>query len=331
MLSNRSFSARLNAGKMLMMLSVLASVTLLLCAQSRTPKVSQTAVADSGSNGLISPGALAVGTNENVFVADTGNNRVVEEPWNSSAKAYGAQTVLVGNLFSPNSVAVSTSGDVLVADTGNNRILEIPWNPTSGTYGTPTEVGSGLDSPQGVAIAANGDVYIADTGNDRVVEVPWDRAKRTYGAQTTVGANLLRPEAVAIGSGGKVYIANLGDNSVVEVPAGCNAAKSCTSQTIVASQENNGLPNPTGVAVGPSGNLYIADTGNNRVILLPWDPSTNAYDAQKEIGSHLAGPEGVALNAMGNVYIADTGNNQAIKIAQSNDPTRNRGGFRMRQ
>jgi len=36
------------------------------------------------------------------------------------------------------------------------------------------------------------------------------------------------------------------------------------------------------------------------------------------------------LNSMGNVYIADTGNSRVIKIAQSNGPSRNRGGFRMR-
>jgi sugar lactone lactonase YvrE len=326
----RSLSARLYAGEMLMMLSVLAPVAPLLRAQSGTPNVTQTAIADSNHNGLVSPGAVAVDTDENIFIADTGNNRVVEEPWNSSTKAYGAQTVLAGNLFNPHSVAVNASGDVFVADTGNNRIIEIPWNRTSKTFGALTEIGSGFDSPHGVAVAADGDVYIADTGNDRVVEVPWDRAKQTFGAQITVAANLLQPEAVAVGSGGKVYIVNLGNSGVVEVPAGCSAATSCTSQTTVASQQNNGLANPTGVAVGPTGNLYIADTGNNRVILLPWTPSTNAYGAQKEIGSQLVGPEGVALNAMGNVYIADTGNNQVIKIAQSSSSPHNRGGFRMR-
>jgi sugar lactone lactonase YvrE len=327
---DRSFSAHFYTGQTLFMLVLLLSASPLVCGQSSTSNTFQTVIADSSNNGLNSPEALAVAEEGNVFIVDTGNNRIVEEPWNSSTKAYGAQTVLVGNLFNPSSVAVSTSGDVFIADTGNNRIIEISWNRTSKAFGASTEIGSGLDSPHGVAVAANGDVYIADTGNDRVVEVSWDRAKQAYGAQISVAANLLQPEAVAIGSGGKVYIVNLGNSSVVEVPAGCSAATSCTSQTTVASQQNNGLANPTGVAVGPTGNLYIADTGNNRVILLPWNLSTNAYGAQKEIGSQLVGPEGVALNAMGNVYIADTGNNQVIKIAQSSSSPRNRGGFRMR-
>jgi serine/threonine-protein kinase len=183
-----------------------------------------------------------------------------------------------------------------------------------------------------VAVAANGDLYIADTGNNRAVEIPWDRSKDTYGVQTTVGNNLLSPEAVAVGSAGKVYIANLGNSSVVEVPAGCSAATSCTSQTTVASHETNGLASPTGVAVGPTGTLYIVDNGNNRVLVLPWNPSSSAYGAQKEVGIGLVGPKGVAIDAMG-VYIADAGNNRVVEIAQSarNHPTGTNGGLRMRR
>jgi sugar lactone lactonase YvrE len=330
---DRYSSARLYAGEILLVLRVLVLATPFAYGQSSTSNATQTVIADSNSNGLNSPGGLAVARDENIFIVDSGNNRVVEEPWNSSTKAYGAQTVLIANLYSPNGVAVSTSGNVFVADTGNDRVVEIPWVPASGSYGPATEIGSGLNSPHGVAVAANGDLYIADTGNNRVVEVPWDRSKDNYGAQTTVGANLLSPEAVAVGSGGKVYIANIGNSSVVEVPAGCNAATSCTSQTTVASQETNGLAKPTSVAVAPSGNLYIVDNANNRVILLPWNPSSSVYGAQTEVGSGLVGPSGVALDAMGNVYIADTGNNRVIKITQSvrNHPAGNNGGSRMRR
>jgi sugar lactone lactonase YvrE len=276
MRSYRCFSTCNYVGAIRPMLTFLISTTLLVHAESGAPNVSQSVVADSSNNGLSSPGAVAVDADENLFIADTGNNRVLEEPWNKSTKTYGAQTVLIGNLANPNGVAVSKSGSVFVADTGNNRIIEIPWNSALGTFGAPAEVGSGLDGPRGVTVAADGDVYIADTGNDRVVEVPFDRDKQSYGSQTTVGNNLLRPAAVAVDPGGKIYIANLGDSSVVDVPAGCNAANSCTSQTTVASQQTNGIASPTGVAVGTSGNLYIADTGNNRVILLPWSLSANA-------------------------------------------------------
>jgi sugar lactone lactonase YvrE len=330
---DRCSYARLYAGEIPPVLCVLLLAAPLVCGQSSTSNPSQTVIADSNSNGLNSPGALAVAKDENIFIVDTGNNRVVEEPWNSSTKAYGAQTVLIGNLYNPDGVAVSTSGNVFVADTGNNRVFEIPWVSASGTYGPATEIGSGLNSPHGVAVAANGDVYVADTGNNRVVEVPWDRSKNTYGAQASVGNNLLSPEAVAVGSGGKVYIANVGNSSVVEVSAGCSAATSCTTEATVANQQTNGLTNPTGVAVGPSGNLYIVDNGNNRVIELPWNPSSSAYGAEKEVGAGLVGPRGVALDAMGNIYIADIGNNRVINIVQAgrNHPAGSNGGSRMRR
>ena len=330
---DRCSSARLYAGEILLVLCVLLLAAPLVCGQSSTSNASQTVIADSSNNGLNSPGGVAVARDGNIFIVDAGNNRVVEEPWNSSTKAYGVQTILIANLYNPDGVAVSTSANVFVADTGNNRVVEIPWVPASGNYGPATEIGSGLNGPHGVAVAANGDVYIADTGNNRVVQVLWDRSKDTYGTQTTVGTNLLSPEAVAVGSGGKVYIANAGNSSVVEVPAGCSAAPSCTSQTTVASQERNGLANPTGVGVAPSGNVYIVDNGNNRVILLPWNPSSGAYGTQTEVGAGLVGPRGVALDAMGNVYIADTGNNRVVKIAQSgrNHPTGSNSGSRMRR
>jgi NHL repeat len=60
----------------------------------------------------------------------------------------------------------------------------------------------------------------------------------------------------------------------------------------VADQENNGLTNPTAIAVGRTGNLYIADTGNNRLVGLPWKRTTNAYGTQTTVGTNLLGPKG---------------------------------------
>jgi serine/threonine-protein kinase len=270
--------------------------------------------------------ALAVAANGSVFVVDNGNNRVVEEPWNSSTKTYGTQTTVISDLYNPSGIAVSATGSLFVVDTGNNRLVVLPWNQTSGNYGQETTLSSGLNSPTGVAVAPGGSVYIADTGNNRVVEIPFDRRTGAYGPQTTVGVELFSPEGVAVGEGGKVYIANSGNSSVLEVPAGCNASHRCTSQTIVADQVKNGLSYPEDLVVAASGNLYITQPNNNQVMLLPWNSATSTYRTPTEVGKDLDGPNGVALDAAGNVYIADTHNNRVLKIALQQTANRQSGG-----
>jgi sugar lactone lactonase YvrE len=297
-------------------LSLVAALSTGALAQSTTPIGSQTVVADSETNGLALPAAVAVSPNGNVFIVDTGNNRVVEEPWNHSTKTYSAQTTVVSDLASPGGIALGANGTVFVVDTGNNRVVELPWNKSAGTYGPEKTVGSGLNNPSGIAVASDGSLYIADAGNSRVVELPWNRSTKAFGQQTTAGVNLSSPEAVALANS-KLYIANTDDSSVVEVPAGCNALKSCTAQTTLANQANNNLSSPNSLAVAGNGNLYITQGGSNQVIELPWSRSTSTYGTQIAVGTDLSGPKGVAVDAGGTLYIADTLNNRVVKITQT--------------
>jgi sugar lactone lactonase YvrE len=294
-------------------------------AQSSTSNVFQAILASADNNGLSSPEAVAVRSDGNVFIADTGNNRVVEEPWNRANKTYGTQITVITNLVNPSSVVVGTSGNVYIADSGNNRVVELPWNPSTSSYGPETTVGSGLANPRNVALAANGSVYIADTGNNRVVEVPWDHTSGTYGPQTTVGVDLFSPECITIGEGGKLYIANSGNSTVVEIPAGCNALTVCTTQTTVAN-ETNGLAAPNDLVVAADAKLYITQPATNQVIALQWNRSIGAYGTQTTVGADLNGPKGVAVDATGNLYIADTLNNRVLKIAQQQSGNRRSGG-----
>jgi len=73
----------------------------------------------------------------------------------------------------------------------------------------------------------------------------------------------------------------------------------------------SGLGSAQGVAVDASGNLYIADTNNNRVLMLPWTGS--GYGAQSTLVSGLGGPQGIAVDGSGNLYISDTNNMQVLK------------------
>lgn len=184
----RSVSPRLDVLTLCSVLSLTVVSPAAALAQSSALIGSQVVVADAENDGLRLPGAVAVSSNGNLFIVDTGNNRVVQEPWNGDTRSYGAEVIVVSDLASPAGIALGANGTVFVADAGNNRVVELPWNKSAGAYGPEKTVGSGLNNPSGVAVAPNGSVYIADAGNSRVVEVPWDRSTGAYGPQTTAGS-----------------------------------------------------------------------------------------------------------------------------------------------
>ncbi len=241
-------------------------------------------------SGLRGPSGVAVDGAGDVFVADYGNNRVVEVPAGG-----GSQTTVGSGLYGPAGVAVDGAGDVFIADDSNSRVVEVPARG-----GAQTTVGSGLHFPASVAADGAGDVFIADFGNSRVVEVP-----ASGGAQITVATGLASPLGVAVDGVGDVFIADSGNNRVVEVPAGGS------SQTTVGS----GLSYPDGVAVDGLGNVFIADTGNSRIVEVP-----AGGGSQTAVGSGLSDPSGAAVDGAGDVFIADTNNGRVVEVQRSLPP-----------
>jgi alpha-tubulin suppressor-like RCC1 family protein/sugar lactone lactonase YvrE len=242
----------------------------------------------------------------NVYIADTGNNRVVELPAAGSQVVVGSGLTFPGGvaLSGPEGVAVDAAGDVYIADTGNNRVVEVPAGG-----GTPTTVGAGLkfpgakalSKPQGVAVDGVGDVYIADTGNNRVVEVP-----AGGGAPKTVGTGLVSPGAVAVDAAGDVIISNLGTTAgtspattrVVEVPVGGGAQ--VTLWTTAAADDP-----VTGVAVDAAGDVYLSSEVGATVEELPaGGQAARVIDVDPPSANPMSSPAAdVAVDAAGDVYV----------------------------
>ena len=228
-------------------------------------------------SGLSNPQGVAVDGAGDVFIADTGNNRVVEVPAGGGAQT----TVPAIGLNDPPGVGVDGAGDVFIADPNNNQVVEVPAGG-----GAQTTVGSGLNYPAGVAVDGAGDVFIADAGNNRVVEVP-----SGGGAQTTVGTGLYSPMGVAVDGAGNVFIADTPHNRVVEVPAGGGA------QTTVGT----GLSYPEGVAVDGAGDVFIADGGNNRVVEVQRSEApTFSFAATVVFNTSTDSPQSVTVQNIGN-------------------------------
>ena len=233
--------------------------------------------------------------------------------------------------------------------------------------GAPALAGDGgpanqamLASPAGVAVDAAGDVAIADTGNCRVRFVPATDAEKFGNAMhrgriytiagTTCGsggdggpaerARLSFPADVAFDAGGDVFVADTGNNEVrIISPAGkiSNAAGTGSPgfsgdrglSTVAA------LDGPSGIAVDPAGDLYIADTNNCRVREVPTRRGINsiapiagdiytvagngtcgyAGDRHDATRAELRTPADVAVDLRGDIVIADTGNRRVREVA----------------
>ena len=292
----------------------------------------------SGSS-LYYPLGVAVDGSGNLYVADTSNNRVLEynTPFAGSFPSAGGVASLVfgqggsftsntanydgvsaNSLNSPSGVAVDASGDLYVADTSNNRVLEYTTpltngasanlvfgqggSPTSNRCNSDTEGGNptanDLCYPYGVAVDAAGDLYVADNSNNRVLEYNTPLTNGTTanlvfgqgGSFTShtpnyggLGAttSLNYPKGVAVDASGDLYVADYLNNRVLEYTTpltngttanlvfgqgGIFGATGCNSDTGGGNPTDDDLCNPFGVAVDASGNLYVADTSNNRVL-----------------------------------------------------------------
>ncbi|MFZ1007734.1 MAG: hypothetical protein WAN65_12910, partial [Candidatus Sulfotelmatobacter sp.] len=118
------------------------------------------------------PHGLAVDAKGDIWVADTGNDRIQE--LNSKGeyiRKFGSEGTGNGQFRSPAAIAIDSEGDVWVADAGNDRMQRFtPEGTYLSQFGTAGNDDGQFSEPQGIAIDAKGNFWIADTGNDRVQE-----------------------------------------------------------------------------------------------------------------------------------------------------------------
>ena len=253
----------------------------------------------SGSSAsLYSPSGIAVDASNNVYIADSFNNviRKVDTSGNITTFAgnnadgpglwNGDGTLAVGaDLNGPLGVAVDPAGNVYIADTVNNAIRKV----TAGTGIISAIVGSGntsgrLNHPWGLAYdASSGALYIVDNGNQRIAKFVAGSANplTNFAGGGTLGdgglatlAKLSNPIGVAVDSAGNVYIAEgtvngrirkvavSGPNAGVMTTIAGNGA-ACTYTGDGGPALSAGFCSPRGVAIDKSGNIYVADSGNN--------------------------------------------------------------------
>ena len=253
---------------------------------------------------LSGPSGVAIDGAGNVYIADTGNNRIVEVPWTGSG--YGPQETLpVAGLISPMGLAVDGAGNLYVASNGNDKVVKLARMGNG--FGPPVKVVTGLNGPTGVTTDINGNVYITDTLNQRVDQVNWTGA--SYSGELNLGNYHRSPTGIAVDGQGNVYFSDPYQNTIAELRS------SGTTYLIEIDLSSLQVSFPAALAVDGNSNLYILDSGNNRVIMLPW--SGTGFGKQITVASGLNDPSGIAIGPSGQLMVADTGNNQIVEIDPS--------------
>jgi sugar lactone lactonase YvrE len=150
---------------------------------------------------------------------------------------------------------------------------------------------TGLKNPHGVAVDRDGNVYVSDIGTNRVLKLAAGSSTQTVLPFTGLGLSrhtYASTAGVAVDAAGSVYVVDTGNNRVLKLAAGSS------TQTVLPF---TGLVDPTGVAVGAGGDVYVADV--NEVVKL-----TAGSSAQTVLPSTGSGvPLDVAVDPAGTVYI----------------------------
>jgi uncharacterized protein (TIGR03437 family) len=228
---------------------------------------------------------------------------------------------------------------VCLAQPSSYLITTVVGNGTGGYGGDGgAPASANLAGPIGIALDAAQNLYISDSGNNRIRKVSGGKITTYVGngtkgysgdAGAAASAMINAPYGIWVDAQGNLYIADLGNQVVRQVTPGGNINTIAGNNSLGPGFSGDGgtatagqLSSPFGVVTDPSGNLYISDSGNNRIrIVSPigtlntflgtnWTVTGCANQANANVT--VQKPLGVTTDAAGNLYIADS-QNQCIR------------------
>jgi uncharacterized protein (TIGR03437 family) len=306
------------------------------------------------------PTGIAVDSSGNVFIADTVNHRIrkidasgtIVSIAGTGAAGFSGDggPAVSAQLNMPESLAVDASGNIYVADTGNHRVRVIsPRGTITTVAGSDPAAGDGgpatkalLFQPSGVAFDASGDLYVSDTLNNRIRRIGREGIIATFAGTGSPGysgdnglatrAQLNQPNGLSFDSAGNLYIADTG-NHVIRMVNPSGLISTVAGSGVLGNSGDTGaaklatLFSPSDVVVDRAGNIYVADSGNNRIRRVTPEGLIDNYagDAAGLPGSdgdngparqaRFDYPIGLAIDENGSLYVSDYFNNRIRKIA----------------
>jgi len=260
------------------------------------------------------------------------------------------------SLTNPSGVAVDAAGNLYIADTDSNRVRKVATgsgiiSTFAGIWHPPLPIGApigdggpataaALSGPSALAFDAEGNLFIAEyyrvrkvsAANGVISTVAGDPNSVEFDDGEPATASLIYPEGIAVDGSGNLYVADGQTSRIRKVTLSSGIISSVTGSSEPLEFSGDGGPataaalnDPGDVVVDPAGNIYIADTGNQRIRKIAASSgiiSTVAGngtigvngDGGAATAASLAGPRGIAVDASGNLYISDSSNSRVRAV-----------------
>jgi len=305
---------------------------------SDTVAQSEGSVTNYGGSIITALGICYSSTNSNPTIADSKTSESTSTyDFVSTLHRLAPNTVYYARAYATNGKGTGYGSVVkfTTAATSNSyagTVTTFAGNGTAG-YADGTGTGAAFNDPQGLAADAQGNLYVTDPFNHVIRKITPAGIVSTIAGDGNLGyalgpvntAEFYSPSAIAVdAAGNNIYVVDQGNNVILKISGGLvtKLAGNGSSGYVEGAGANAEFNGPAGIAVDGSGNVYVADKGNNRIRKITSAGVVNTF-CGTGVGGYLDGasttaefngPEGLAIDASGNLYVADSFNHSIRKI-----------------
>lgn len=287
------------------------------------------------------PNGVAADALGNLYEADTNNYRI------RKIDTSGVVTTVAGNgvasfadgpgnsasFSDPAGVAVDILGNLFVADYSNHRIRKIDTNKAVttvagngvGTFADGSGNSASFSHPASITVDTLGNLYVADTSNHRIRKIDTNKVVTTVAGNgvatfangTGTSASFNYPYGVAVDGQGNLYVADTNNSRIRKIDTS-GVVTTIAGNGVAAFADGTGTSAsfnfPRRVAVDGQGNLFVADTNNNRirkitpsgVVTTVAGNGNSSFVNGTGTSATFSTPYGIAVDALGNIFVGDS-------------------------